>query len=108
MLNNVIFCSIIFSWLEKSSELQLNQSGNKVQLTWNQKIVFKGYEYPRKKWEDMQRKSFGCKILHLPGNSAHDFRSISRTYVESFASLQIDKWRDIGDDRSKFTQPVIV
>lgn len=44
----------------------------------------------------------------LPGNSAHDFRSISRTYVESFASLQIDKWRDIGDDRSKFTQPVIV
>lgn len=49
-------------------------------------------------------------LFDLPGISDHALRSTSRPYVaESFASLQIDKWRDIGDDRSKFTnQPVIV
>lgn len=49
------------------------------------------------------------EVNYLPGISDHDFRSTSRTYVESFASLQIDKWRDMGDDRSRFTShPVIV
>lgn len=44
---------------------------------------------------------------NLPGISAHDFRSTSRTYVESFASVQIDKWRDIGDVRF-LSHPVMV
>jgi hypothetical protein len=58
----------------------------------------------------IKRRSSVASYSYLPGISDHAFRSTSLTYVaESFASLQIDKWRDMGDDRSKFTnQPVIV
>jgi hypothetical protein len=48
-------------------------------------------------------------FIYLPGNSAHDFKSTSLTYVESFASLQIDnKCLEMGDELFRLTQPLIV